>query len=206
MEYGSETLATLIKLFARLPGIGHKTAQRLALHLLRRDTEDVEKLGALILELKQKVKFCGACGSITEDEKCAICTDPTRSQEIICVVEEPQDVLILEKTGQFSGLYHVLHGVLSPMDGVGPADLTISQLEQRVKEKQIREIILALSTTMEGDTTNFYIYRQLQKFDVKLTTIARGISVGDEIEFADEVTLGRSIVNRVLFANSLKGL
>ena len=196
MEYGSETLASLIKLFARMPGIGVKTAQRLALHLLRSDDGEVERLGDLILCLKQRVRFCKTCGSITEDPECAICTNLSRSREVICVVEEPQDVILLEKTGQFRGLYHVLHGLLSPIDGVGPEDLALARLEERVKALNIKEVIVATNSTVEGDTTALYIAQMLETTGCTVTRLARGLPMGATLEFADDVTLARAIERR----------
>jgi recombination protein RecR len=196
MEYGSETLANLIKQFARMPGIGFKTAQRLALYLLRSKSDDVDRLGTLILQLKDKVRFCQACGSITEDVECAICKDATRNQRLICVVEQPQDVLVLEKTGQYRGLYHVLHGVLSPIDGVGPEDISLSRLEERVRNNKVEEVIIATNPSVEGDTTALYIAKALESGGCTVTRLARGLPVGGSLEFADEVTLARAIERR----------
>ena len=196
MEYGSETLASLIKLFARMPGIGSKTAQRLALHLLRSDDEEVAKLGQTILELKQKVGFCKACASISEADECAICKDPARNREILCVVEEPQDVIVLENTGQYKGLYHVLHGVLSPVDGVGPEDLNLAHLEERVKANSVKEVIVATNPTVEGDATALFIARALGAASCTVTRLARGLPMGGTLEFADDVTLARAIEKR----------
>lgn len=186
--------------FSRLPGVGRKTALRLVLHLLRQDTEDVERLAQSILQMKHEVKHCHVCHNISDSDTCPICADPRRDTQTICVVENIQDVMAVENTQQFNGLYHVLGGVISPMDGIGPSDLEIDSLVERVGAGDVREVILALSSTMEGDTTNFYIFRKLATFaDVKISIIARGISVGDELEYTDEVTLGRSILNRTLF-------
>lgn len=196
MEYGSETLAALVKSFAKMPGIGFKAAQRLALHLLRSDDEVTDKLGHLILELKQKVRFCETCGAVTEERQCAICTAPARNREIICVVEEPQDVLAVENTNQYKGLYHVLHGVLSPIDGVGPENLNLASLETRVKAQEIKEVIVATNPTVEGDTTALYIARALEGTDVTVTRLARGLPMGGTLEFADDVTLARAIEKR----------
>ncbi len=196
MEYGSETLASLIKLFARMPGIGSKTAQRLALHLLRSEEEQVARLGQVILELKQKVGFCEACGSITESEKCAICTDPGRNREVLCVVEDPNDVLVLENTGRYRGLYHVLHGVLSPVDGVGPENLNLRRFEERVRADAVKEVIVATNPTVEGDATALYIARALNTSGCTVTRLARGLPMGGTLEFADEVTLARAIERR----------
>ena len=196
MEYGSETLAGLVKLFAKMPGIGLKTAQRLALHLLRSKTEDVDKFGTLILELKQKVGFCQSCGSITEAERCAICTDPTRDQEVVCVVEQPQDVLILENTGRYKGLYHVLHGVLSPIDGIGPEDINLMRFEERIRSHKVQEVIIATNPSVEGDTTALYIAKVLESSGCTVTRLARGLPMGGSLEFADDLTLSRAIERR----------
>lgn len=185
--------------FAKLPGIGRKTAMRLVLHLLRQDTAVVEAFGQSLITLKHEVKYCRVCHNISDADLCPICVSPTRDRSLVCVVENIRDVMAVENTQQFRGLYHVLGGVISPMDGVGPSDLQIDSLVSRVEEGGIDEVILALSPTMEGDTTNFYIYRKLAHTGVKLTVIARGISVGDELEYTDEVTLGRSIMARVPF-------
>lgn len=188
--------------FAKLPGIGRKTAVRLVLYLLRQDTAMVESFGNALITLKHEVKYCKVCHNISDTEVCRLCGNPQRDASTICVVENIQDVMAVENTQQFKGLYHVLGGVISPMDGIGPSDLEIDSLVKRVEAGGIREVILALSSTMEGDTTNFYIFRKLSRFDVKLSIIARGISIGDELEYTDEVTLGRSIVNRTLFTGN----
>ena len=186
--------------FAKLPGIGRKTALRLVLHLLRQEEEDVTLLTDAISKMKKEVKRCKVCHNISDSDVCPICSDTRRDDSTICVVENIQDVMAVENTQQFNGLYHVLGGVISPMDGIGPADLEIDSLVERVGEGHVKEVILALSSTMEGDTTNFYIFRKLAPYsDVKISIIARGISVGDELEYTDEVTLGRSILNRTLF-------
>ena len=188
--------------FAKLPGVGRKTAMRLVLHLLRQDTAVVEAFGNAIVTLKHEVKYCKVCHNISDTETCRICSSPQRDASVVCVVENIRDVMAVEATQQFRGLYHVLGGVISPMDGIGPGDLQIESLVRRVAAGGINEVILALSTTMEGDTTNFYIYRKLEKLGVKLSVIARGISIGDELEYTDEVTLGRSIVNRTPFSGT----
>ena len=188
--------------FAKLTGIGRKTAMRLVLYLLRQDTAMVESFGNALITLKHEVKYCKVCHNISDTEVCRLCGNPQRDASTICVVENIQDVMAVENTQQFKGLYHVLGGVISPMDGIGPSDLEIDSLVKRVEAGGIREVILALSSTMEGDTTNFYIFRKLSRFDVKLSIIARGISIGDELEYTDEVTLGRSIVNRTLFTGT----
>jgi recombination protein RecR len=199
-EYPSRLLENAVSQFARLPGIGRKTALRLVLHLLRQETEDVEQLAAALTTMKREVKRCSVCHNISDLDVCPVCSDPRRDQTTVCVVENIQDVMAIENTQQFHGLYHVLGGVISPMDGIGPSDLEIQSLVERVGEGTIKEVILALSPTMEGDTTNFYIFRKLAPFsDLRITVIARGVSVGDELEYTDEVTLGRSILNRTLF-------
>ena len=186
--------------FSRLPGIGRKTALRLVLHLLRQDTEDVEQLASALTTMKHEVKRCNVCHNISDQDVCPICSDPRRDRSTVCVVENIQDVMAIENTQQFHGLYHVLGGVISPMDGIGPSDLEIQSLVDRVGQGDVVEVILALSPTMEGDTTNFYIFRKLASFpQLKITVIARGVSVGDELEYTDEVTLGRSILNRTIF-------
>ena len=201
-QYPSTLLEKAVNEFAKLPGIGRKTAMRLVLHLLRQDTAAVEAFGNAIVTLKHEVKYCKVCHNISDTEVCRLCGNPQRDASTICVVENIQDVMAVENTQQFKGLYHVLGGVISPMDGIGPSDLEIDSLVKRVEAGGIREVILALSSTMEGDTTNFYIFRKLSRFDVKLSIIARGISIGDELEYTDEVTLGRSIVNRTLFTGT----
>ena len=187
------------KLPSKLPGIGRKTALRLVLYQLRQDPEDVQSFVEAIAKMKQEVHYCRRCHNISDSDVCPICADQRRDSSTICVVENVQDVMAVENTQQYRGLYHVLGGVISPMDGIGPADLEIESLVKRVEEEHIQEVILALSSTMEGDTTNFYIFRKLAPYDVRLSIIARGIPVGDELEYADEVTLGRSILNRTPF-------
>ena len=186
--------------FSRLPGIGRKTALRLVLHLLRQETDDVESLAEALVTMKRDIKHCRVCHNVSDDEVCPICSDHRRDRSTVCVVENIQDVMAIENTQQFHGLYHVLGGIISPMDGIGPSDIEIQSLVERVGEGGVSEVILALSPTMEGDTTNYYIYRKLTAFpDLKVSVIARGVSVGDELEYTDEVTLGRSILNRTLF-------
>lgn len=192
-------LEKAVQEFSKLPGVGRKTALRLVLHLLRQDTGDVDDFSDAIVRLKHEVKYCRVCHNISDNEICPICSNSRRDGSLVCVVENIQDVMAVENTQQFNGLYHVLGGVISPMDGIGPSDLEIDSLVSRVAEGNIREVILALSSTMEGDTTNFYIYRKMAPYDVKVSIIARGISIGDELEYTDEVTLGRSILNRTLF-------
>lgn len=198
-KYPSALLEKAVGEFSRLPGIGRKTALRLVLHLLRQEPQFTVTFADSLTGLIQGVKYCKVCHNISDSEVCNICSHPKRDPSLVCVVENIQDVMAIENTQQFNGLYHVLGGVISPMDGIGPSDLQIASLVERVAAGGIREVILALSSTMEGDTTNFYIYRKLAASGVKLSVIARGISVGDELQYADEVTLGRSIVNRVEF-------
>ena len=202
-QYPSRLLERAVQEFSKLPGIGRKTALRLVLHLLRQDTDDVMLYTDAIRQMKQEVKFCRVCHNISDQDVCPICSDQRRDSSTICVVENIQDVMAVENTQQFTGLYHVLGGLISPMDGIGPSDLEIDSLVARVAESDIKEVILALSATMEGDTTNFYIFRRLAPYpDVKITILARGVSVGNEIEYTDELTLGRSILNRTLFSDT----
>ena len=198
-QYPSQLLERAVEAFSQLPGVGRKTALRLVLHLLRQSTEDVDSFADALIRVKHDVKYCKVCHNISDNEVCSICSDPRRDASVVCVVENIQDVMAIENTQQFHGLYHVLGGIISPMDGIGPHDLEIESLVERVEEGTVKEIILALASTMEGDTTNFYISRKLKDTGVKLSVIARGISVGDELEYTDEVTLGRSILNRTPF-------
>ncbi len=202
-QYPSVLLEKAVGEFAKLPGIGRKTAMRLVLHLLRQDLQTVEAFGNAVIKLKREVKYCKVCHNISDTDICQICSNPSRDASTVCVVENIRDVMAVENTQQYKGLYHVLGGVISPMDGIGPSDLQIDSLVDRVKSGMVKEVILALSSTMEGDTTNFYIFRKLAPYDVKLTMIARGISIGDELEYTDEVTLGRSIVNRTVFTGTM---
>ena len=201
-EFSSILLETAVTELSRLPGVGRKTALRLALHILRQDESASVALGEAIINMRKGVKYCSMCHNISESEMCPICSSPARDKSTVCVVESVKDVLIFENTRQYRGLYHVLGGVISPMDGIGPDQLQIASLVDRVKSGEINEVILALSATMEGETTNFYIYRQLGTLPVKITQLARGVSVGNEIEYTDEITLGRSLLNRTLFADS----
>ena len=198
-QYPSQLLEKAVSEFSKLPGIGRKTALRLVLWMLRQDPEEVEQFAAAVSLLKREVKYCHTCHNISDTDICPICADSRRDASTVCVVENIQDVMAIENTQQFHGRYHVLGGIISPMDGIGPGDIEIDSLVKRVAEGGIQEIILALSPTMEGDTTNFYIYRKLAGYDVKISVIARGIAVGNELEYSDEVTLGRSIMNRTLF-------
>ena len=195
-KFPSLLLERAVGEISRLPGIGRKTALRLALHLLRQDEAATDALAEALVRLRHDVRYCSRCHNISDDEVCPICSDARRDSTTLCVVENVQDVMAIENTQQFNGLYHVLGGIISPMDGIGPSDLNIDSLVKRVSEGGVREVILALSSTMEGDTTNFYISRRLQPLGVAVSGIARGISVGNELEYTDEVTLGRSIVNR----------
>lgn len=188
-----------VESFSQLPGVGRKTALRLVLHLLRQSLEDVDSFTDAITRVRHDVKYCKVCHNISDTDICSICSDPRRDGSVVCVVENIQDVMAIENTQQYHGLYHVLGGIISPMDGIGPHDLSIDSLVERIDEGGVKEVILALASTMEGDTTNFYISRKLKDKDVKLSIIARGISVGDELEYTDEVTLGRSILNRTPF-------
>jgi recombination protein RecR len=203
-NYPSRLLEQAVREFSRLPGVGNKTALRLVLHLLKQPKEEVEIFGQTLIQLRNNIKHCKVCRNISDTETCQICSSPSRDHQTICVVENISDVMSIENTQQYSGVYHVLGGIISPMEGVGPADLFIDALDERVSSDNIKEVILALSTTMEGDTTNFYIYKRLSKYPVKITTLSRGVAIGDELEYADEITLGRSIINRTLFITTLK--
>ena len=204
MEFSSKLLENAVYEMSQLPGIGRRTALRLVLHLLKQPAEQSGRLSDALKAVREEIRFCSSCFNISDTELCEICSNPKRDESIVCVVEDIRDVMAIENTGQFQGHYHVLGGKISPMEGVGPQDLTIAPLVDKVRQGGVIELIFALSPTMEGDTTNFYIYKQLQELDVKTSTIARGIAVGDELEYADEVTLGRSILNRIPFENSLK--
>ena len=198
-QYPSQLLEKAVSEFSRLPGIGRKTALRLVLWMLRQEDSDVEQFAEAVSRLKHEVKYCHVCHNISDSDTCPICSDPRRDASVVCVVENIQDVMAIENTQQYHGLYHVLGGIISPMDGIGPSDIEIDSLVERVKAGDVSEVILALSPTMEGDTTNFYIYRKLSPMGVKVSVIARGVAVGNELEYTDEVTLGRSIMNRTLF-------
>ena len=195
-EFPSRLLENAVNEFASLPGVGRKTAFRLVMNLLRRDAGEVKRFGESIIKLHEDIHYCKICNNISDTEICNICNDEKRERSIICVVESIQDVMAIENTRQFKGMYHVLGGIISPIDGIGPSDLKIDSLEEKVKTKNIKEIIFALSTTMEGDTTNYYLYKRLNMYNVKLTTLARGVATGDELEYTDEITLGRAINNR----------
>ncbi|NJB38057.1 recombination mediator RecR [Croceivirga sp. JEA036] len=204
MEFSSKLLENAVYEMSQLPGIGKRTALRLVLHLLRQPEQQTYHLANALVKLKDEINFCNNCNNISDTVLCEICANPKREASIICVVEDIRDVMAIENTSQFLGHYHVLGGKISPMEGIGPQDLSIIPLINKVKEGKVAELIFALSASMEGDTTNFYIYKQLEGLTVKTSTIARGIAVGDELEYADEVTLGRSILNRIPYENSLK--
>jgi len=203
MNFSSRKIELAVEEISRLPGIGKKTALRLALHLLRRPAAQTESLSAALLDLRNNTTFCSECHTISDTEICSICSSPKRDKSIVCIVEDVRDVMAIENTGGYSCVYHVLGGLISPMDGIGPSDLTIDALLDKMKTGEVKEVVFALNTTMEGDTTNFYLYRKIKDFGASLTTIARGIAVGDELEFADEVTLGRSIQHRIPYEQSL---
>lgn len=202
-NYPSSLLEDAVNEFAKLPGIGRKTALRLVLYLLKQETEEVNHFGETIIKLRNEIKYCTSCNNISDTEVCNICADNSRDHSIICIVENIQDVLSIENTQQYNGVYHVLGGIISPMDGIGPRELKLDTLEEKISKAEVKEIIFALSTTMEGDTTNFYIYKKFKMYPIKISTIARGVSIGDELEYADEITLGRSILNRTPFETTL---
>ncbi len=204
MEFSSKLLQNAVNEVAQLPGIGRRTALRLVLHLMRQPENQTIQLSKSLTEMRSKINFCNSCHNISDHSVCEICANENRNKATICVVEDIRDVLAIESTATFKGIYHVLGGKISPMDGVGPSDLNIQSLVSKVKSGKVKEVIFALSSTMEGDTTNFYIFKQIQSAEIQISTIARGISVGDELEYADEITLGRSITNRIPFEMSLK--
>lgn len=203
MNYSSNLLEKAVEEFAKLPGIGKKTALRLVLNLLNREVDDVTRFATAITSLREEIRFCKKCHNISDIEICQLCSNPSRDNSTLCVVEDIRDVMAIENTQQYRGLYHVLGGVISPMDGIGPQHLNIESLKDKVNSGEVKEIIFALSTTMEGDTTNFYIFKKLKETSVKVSTIARGIAFGDELEYADEITLGRSIANRLPYESSI---
>ncbi|WP_299678641.1 recombination mediator RecR [uncultured Dokdonia sp.] len=204
MEFSSKLLENAVYEMSQLPGVGKRTALRLVLHLLRQPETQTHHLAEALLTMRDTIKFCKKCHNISDVALCEICANPNRDASLVCVVEDIRDVMAIENTSQYKGLYHVLGGKISPLDGIGPQELNIFSLIEKVKEGEVKEIIFALSSTMEGDTTNFYIYKQVEEYNVQTSTIARGISVGDELEYADEVTLGRSILHRIPFESSLK--
>ncbi len=204
MELPSKLLENAVNEMAQLPGIGKRTALRLVLHLLKQPSEQTEVLSSALTAMRNDIQYCKECNTISDADVCGICSNASRDKSIICVVEDVRDVMALENTGMFKGVYHVLGGKISPIEGIGPSQLKITSLVEKVKAGNVYEIIFALSSTMEGDTTNFYIYKQIKEFEIKTSTIARGIAVGDELEYADEVTLGRSLLNRIPFETSIK--
>lgn len=203
MEFSSKLLENAVNQIAQLPGIGKRTALRLALHLLKLPEENTSHLTKALNDLREQINFCTSCHNLSDVPLCEICSNPARDDSMLCVVEDIRDVIAIENTGQFKGYYHVLGGIISPIDGIGPKDLNLDSLEQKVKQGKLKEIIFALSATMEADTTNFYIYKILAPYEIKTSAIARGIPVGDELEYTDEVTLGRSILKRVPYENSI---
>jgi recombination protein RecR len=204
MEFSSKLLEAAVNEMAQLPGIGKRTALRLVLHLLKQPKEQTVFLSNALTTFREEIKYCESCHTISDVALCEICSNPKRNHQLICVVEDVRDVMAIENTGQYRGIYHVLGGKISPMDGIGPSQLKINSLVEKVNSGKVEEILLALSSTMEGDTTNFYIYKQIKECNIITSTIARGISVGDELEYADEVTLGRSILQRIPFENTFK--
>jgi len=203
LELPSKHIQAAVEQMASLPGVGRKTALRLVLHLLNQDTSDVRAFGQAFVELKDNVQFCKTCHNVSDAQLCSICSSYKREASTVCVVEDMRNVIAIENTQQYTGVYHVLGGIISPMDGIGPSELNIESLVNRVKQGGIKEIIMALSTTIEGDTTNFYIYKRLYEFDVEISTIARGVAIGDDLEYTDEITLGRSLLNRVPYNSGL---
>ncbi|NQU33407.1 MAG: recombination protein RecR [Bacteroidetes bacterium] len=199
-DFSSRLLETAVSELSRLPGIGKKTALRLALHILKEDESYAENLGKAIIKMRNEIKFCTKCNNISDSQICEICANNKRDENTVCVVEDIRDVLAIEKTSQFNGLYHVLGGIINPIEGIGPNDINVGHLVKRVNTEEINEIILALPATVEGDTTNYYIYKLIKNFDIKVTSIAKGVAIGDELEYADEITLGRSIINRLPFS------
>jgi recombination protein RecR len=203
MNFSSKHIEDVINEFAKLPGVGRKTATRYLLHILKQDDKETEAFAAALINLKRELKHCIVCHNISDKETCNICANHNRDKTSLCIVEDIRDVMAIESTQQYRGVYHVLGGIISPLDGIGPADLHIDSLVKRMESGEIKEVIMALSTTMEGDTTNFYLYKRLKDFNIIISTIARGVSIGDELEYADEITLGRSITNRVPYENAI---
>jgi recombination protein RecR len=203
MNFSSKLLEDAVAEFTKLPGVGQKTALRLVLHLLNRDKEEVARFSTAVSRLRNEIQFCSTCHNISDSAICEICASPKRDHSLVCVVEDTRDVMAIENTNQYNGVYHVLGGLISPMDGIGPGDLQVDTLVERLKDGEVKEVIFALSATMEGDTTIFYLHKRLKQFDINISTIARGIAFGGELEYVDEITLGRSIVTRVPYQNSL---
>jgi recombination protein RecR len=202
MNFSSKLIEDAVNEFSKLPGVGKRTALRYVLHLMKQNSNDVTQFGNSLIKLRNELRYCEKCHNVSDKTLCDICSNPKRESSVVCVVEDIRDVMAIENTQQFLGVYHVLGGIISPMDGIGPADINIETLVNKASSGEIKEVIMALSTTMEGDTTNFYIYKRLKDFNLTISTIARGVSIGDELQFADEVTLGRSIVNRTLYETS----
>lgn len=203
MNFSSKLIEEAVNEFSKLPGVGKRTALRFVLHMMKQKNSEVERFGNTFIKLKNELQYCLNCHNVSDKSVCEVCVNPHRDQTTVCVVEDIRDVMAIENTQQYRGVYHVLGGIISPMDGIGPNDLNVETLIKKVEKNEIKEVIMALSTTIEGDTTNFYIYKRLKPFNVAVSTIARGIAIGDELEYADEVTLGRSILNRTLYENSL---
>ena len=203
MNFSSKLIEDVVNEFSKLPGVGKRTALRFVLHLMKQKETEVEQFGNAFIRLRNDICYCQNCHNVSDKIICEVCANPHRDQSIVCVVEDIRDFMAIENTQQYRGVYHVLGGIISPMDGVGPGDLNIETLVQKIAKGNIKEVIMALSTTIEGDTTNFYIYKRLKEYNITISTIARGIAIGDELEFADEITLGRSILNRILYENSL---
>ena len=201
--FPSKFLENAVNELSKLPGIGKKTALRLVLHLLKQSPAQTNTLGESLIKLRNEISFCNVCHNISDTETCLICSNPKRDKSIVCVVEDVRDVMAIENTNQYKGVYHILGGIISPMDGIGPSDLNIDSLVNKIALGEVKEVIMALSATMEGDTTNFYIYKRLKEYYIAITTIARGIAIGDDLEYTDEITLGRSILNRLPYENSL---
>jgi len=199
----SKLVEKAVNEIAKLPGIGRKTALRLTLHLLKEDVSEVESLGNALIKMRTEINYCTQCHNISDKEECEICANPKRDKSIVCIVKDVRDVIAIENTGYYKGVYHILGGIISPMEGIGPDELNIQSLVQKVSVGNVKEVIMALSSTIEGDTTVFYLYKQLKEFNIRISIIARGISIGDELEYADEVTLGRSITNRVSYEDTL---
>lgn len=204
MNFSSKLIEEAVNEFSKLPGVGKRTALRFVLHLMKQNTADVNQFGNAFIKLRNDLRYCEKCHNVSDKPLCDVCTNPHRDQSTVCIVEDIRDVMAIENTQQYRGVYHVLGGIISPMDGIGPSDLTIESLVTKAATGEIKEVIMALSTTMEGDTTNFYIYKRLKDYGISMSTIARGIAIGDELEYADEITLGRSIINRTPYENTLQ--
>ncbi|MBK7182894.1 MAG: recombination protein RecR [Bacteroidetes bacterium] len=204
MNFSSKLIEEAVNEFSKLPGVGKRTALRFVLHLMKQNTADVNQFGNAFIKLRNDLRYCEKCHNVSDKPLCDVCANPHRDQSTVCIVEDIRDVMAIENTQQYRGIYHVLGGIISPMDGIGPSDLTIESLVTKAATGEIKEVIMALSTTMEGDTTNFYIYKRLKDYGISMSTIARGIAIGDELEYADEITLGRSIINRTPYENTLQ--